>query len=281
MPSHHSSASTPNLTNATMGAKHETQLYDPRVVLGAELDHGGVCQGSMIVPIDFKSNPIVIDQRDFVINQETGRPQIDLYVTSDKQLKYQPAIDFVVKSLTPMWPNFSADDIVLHALKVSSGIAEQPIGRDQAEQGARGRCMDSRIQTALGDPQGKNIFVVSFENAISLEARDLSCLHRSWHAKHADVFVNENGEMPIDVAGIFVQTVVGGKSQESLAFSDGVTLPKKYVEKSRETQYQVTAGSIMEKEMGVSGTNWHEQFVGYSRDYLLRIGVDRIPLAIV
>jgi len=235
----------------------------------------------MIVPIESRSRPIVVRAQDFTINAETGRPTIDLYVTSDKQLKYQPAVDFVVKSLAERWPEFTEQDIRLHALKVNSLIKEQPIGRDQAEEGARGRCQDARIQAAVNSPGDANVIVVSFENTIGLESHDTESMPQAWKDNHRQTFVNESGELAVDIAGVYVQAVVGGQKHESLAFSDGVTLPMDYVRQSQAQDCNITAGSLMEQQMGVSGTNWHEQFVGCSRDYLLRIGVGRILFAII
>lgn len=83
------------------------------------------------MPIEAGSDPNVLNAPDFRNNPDTGKPTIELYVTSDKALKFQPALNFIVEKLSQQWPTFTSQNVHLHALKVSSEIAPQPIGRAQ------------------------------------------------------------------------------------------------------------------------------------------------------
>ena len=170
-------------------------------------------------------------------------------------------------------------------------MAEQPIGRDAGLKGARGRAEDPRIQTAMKEAtaEGRVAFVVSFENCIAFEPLDGGVMPQDWRDEHRAAFTDDRGRVATDLAAIHVELTAGGQHQTATAWSDGVTLPHRYLTQARRqttdgaggTGYDVTAGKLMQADLGVDHANWHTPFTGHSRDEILRRGVESIRLSVV
>ena len=93
-----------------------TAGYDAARTWGSSYrDVGGF--GSAVVVQDRSATPpIVVDRR--ALSPDGRTPTVDLHVTSQKELKWGPARDFIVKSMQAAFPDFSADNVRVHTYKV-------------------------------------------------------------------------------------------------------------------------------------------------------------------
>lgn len=246
--------------------------------------------GSAVILNEEKAAPALISKSQFKINPTTSRPQIELFVTSEKELKWRPAVNFVVNLMRSNWPDFSENDITLRTLKVDSGIAEQPIGRNAGVLGARGRCSDLRITSALESAKasGENVMVVSFENTIAIESLNRE-MPKEWQELYGTNYLDAQNCIPVDIAAVCFKAAIGKEFYECVGFSDGVTLPLKYLEEAASSTqnaqaqhgYDITCGKLIARDSGLPDTNWHLGFTGQSRDQLLIDGINGLAVRVI
>ena len=124
---------------------------------------------------------------------------------------------------------------------------------------------------------------------IARERYDLSEMPAAWQSEHKDAFVDSEGRIGVDAGAIYVEIAAGRERRSTTAWSDGVTLPRRFLDEARaETKdpkrlqgYDITCGNLMATALGVSDSNWHGAFTGHSRDEILTHGAASLPLRIV
>lgn len=264
------------------------RAYDPTILLGPAWQDRGF--GSfLLISNRAHSKPVVIEHRDLAVDPCLGRPRVQLLVTSEKEVKCRPAREYLLEALRRYWRDAQLDDIELTATKCESGVAEQPIGKEAGLRGARGRCADTQIQMELAAAAalGTNAMVVSFESTVCREILDLSVMPAAWHERWASEYLDADGGVMLDLAAIHVETVVKGHRSMAATWSDAVAIPRHLTEtvaklgKATSTGYSLRVGEIAHQRWGLPADNWHEAFVGHSRDEILRRSIAALPLRLV
>ncbi len=263
--------------------------YPAHALVGQNYRDPGIVGSFILETRADPSTQIVLDS-----NAVDPSGKVKVFVTSTKDIKTEPAKDFVLKLMREKFPEFSADQIEVIGLKCPvEGVHEQPVfypGRDKDNEGVRGavgRCefgplreqFDAiKTQQAALAAQGQKsapAFVVSFENYFSFEPVDLSKMPLGWIKERGAEYV-KNGRVPVDIAAIHVKAAVGGQEQSTTGFSDGVAAPQRFLEESKKTGYDVTAGKFIAAELNVDDANWHGDFTSVDRPTFLTIGVEKM-----
>jgi len=166
-------------------------------------------------------------------------PSVNLYVTSDKELKIHSAKK-ILEAL-----GFKVSSV--RGIKTKSGVAEQPVGRENGFLGAKNRI--ASLENTVGDElasQSLNM-IVSIEN-----------------------FVQElPAETCVDMAAIVIKDTQG---QVYDYLSSGVLAPiEAYREASRHktqdpTGFSKTVGEVLkEQSPSIDSSNWHPLFTDPSQ----------------
>jgi adenine phosphoribosyltransferase len=129
----------------------------------------------------------------------------------------------------------------IYSVPVKSGVLEQPLTKEETEQGAL-----NRLKSLIAEAKAPNndTYYVAFENGL---------------IKENDVWV--------DKCCVAITTAKDITKIET-AWSEGVTFPKEHgeiIEKVINSKGTVTAGSLLEAKLGLLSDSWHEEIAGKDR----------------
>ena len=141
----------------------------------------------------------------------------------------------------------SASRVRVIGVGVESDINPQPYGVEETLQGALNRALHAKefaIKNNL--PNGKLMMIVSIESGL----------------------VEKNGKV-IDVCAVVVNRIDDEEYKPSIPLQYGTIVPGEYVEASRQSKFNTTAGKLMETAFNWKADSWHSHVTSFDRSVFL------------
>jgi non-canonical (house-cleaning) NTP pyrophosphatase len=194
---------------------------------------------------------------------------IKIYVASNKQLKMNASKEAIQSLMQGYLQSVTMEVLGCHAAE--SNIKEQPVGVDETKKGAKNRIDNLRkqlhIKQVFASTESDDVLriYVSMENGIIKEKLN--------GVKDKDLFETEDHMVWVDRCYIICEIYYNCHKKKVKGFSDGVTVPLEFVEASRNSDFNTTAGDFIAKKWDTNGTDWHLKLAGVSRKEIIKNGI--------
>lgn len=166
-----------------------------------------------------------------------------VFVSSENRDKSKAAHFALVKF------GVNTTDFSIHGKAVSSGIPEQPLGKEQTEKGARNRLNSILEELKKSDEfnlgnANERVLIFSFENGV----------------------IEEDG-IYYDAPCVCILDVK--TKSEACAWGEKIAVPNEFMEIVKKEEQKITIGNLFNKEMGWPSGSWHKFLNAKERWHLM------------
>jgi ribose-phosphate pyrophosphokinase len=191
-------------------------------------------------------------------SKETEAPIIRAYVASTKKSKLEAVRTVLTKK-------YNKGFVQVFGCSGNSGVNNQPSTRDETKKGAHNR-------------------LEALYKQVDVEMRNLTRteeLFLTSHKMQVLYFALENGVYDkggkwVDSCYCVVSKDKNGDKVETSAWTDAVDVPEGYAERSKESEWKTTCGSMIEKDFGLIEDGWHKYVSGTDRTELIAKALEGI-----
>jgi ribose-phosphate pyrophosphokinase len=184
-------------------------------------------------------------------SNKTESSIIRAYVTSTKKSKLE-AVRSVLQS------KYKKEFVQVFGCSVESGINNQPSSKEETKKGAHAR-------------------LEALYNQVDLEMKNLSKSDELFLTRHTSQVlyislengISQKGDKWVDACFCVVAKDKNGDRVETSAWTDSVDVPDGYADRSKETGFKVTCGSMIEEDFGIVEDGWHQRFGPSDRTTLI------------
>jgi non-canonical (house-cleaning) NTP pyrophosphatase len=247
--------------------------------------------GSAFLDARSSARPLALHRDDLEVGVD-GRPRLTVVVTSEKPVHAAAAEAFVWRLLARLCPDAPGVDLVVVPIHVGDAMPPQPLGEHETLRGAMRRCEDPRVVETVdaARAEARTPVVVSIELGLVAETLDVTSMPTEWRSAWGNIYQREDGAVWVDRAAVFaVVTTRRGVVRSASGWSEGVMVPRRFVDRARACGQSLTVGQIMAADpvfrtrggRTISADDWHMQFVGRSRREFLQECTRAVPLEII